>query len=219
MTPSEIKAQYEFFVDDEEVSEDTIYVLMNTALNNMYALRPWDFLKTNDDTDSTVIGTSSYDLPSDFLFPLPVYIGTQQVEPIDRAKRMLYKEAFSRYYIDWKNGKYVLTYSPTTSDTIYFDYIYQPDQITTAYKDTDFETLVPGFKKAFHILLAYEMAKIYYYQDAGSKADSWANEWEVERIKLFNSMEDYDAQLKAVAQNSSIPYVGESKYHNVINID
>ena len=218
MTPNEIKEQFYFFVDDEDVSEDNVYILMNSALNRIYTMRPWEFLKTNVDSNSTAIGTSSYDLPTDFLFPLPIYIGTIEVEPIDRSKRMIFKEAFSRYYIDWKNSKFTLTYEPTTSEVIYFDYIYQPDQLTTSVKDTDLETTIPGYKKAFHTLLAYEMAKLFYYQDAGAKSDSWSTEWEVERVKLYNDMEAYDAQLKASAQNSSIPYVGESDYPNVINV-
>jgi len=86
MTPDQIKEQFYFFVDDEKISEDNVYILMNSALNRIYTMRPWEFLKTNVDTNSTVIGTSSYDLPTDFLFPLPIYIGTTQVESIDRAK-------------------------------------------------------------------------------------------------------------------------------------
>jgi len=202
MTSNELKTFFEFLVDDT-IDSDRFQDIIQIVSRRLWTQRPWEFLKTNTDATTASIGTLTYSLPSDFLLPLPIWVGDTQIYPIARDQRRLFRNSFNRYYLDIKNDNYVFTQSPSKADTIYFDYIYNPTDITLS--DTDIETTVPGFLSAFHPLLAYEAAKTYFYQDTGSKSDSWAVEHEIEYQKLYSQMVEYDHSLKTAAQNSAIP--------------
>lgn len=204
MTGSELLTYFNFLVDDS-IEDDRFEDIIQIASRRLWVQRPWEFLKTNTDATSTAVGTTTYSLPADFLLPLPIWAGDTQVYPIARDQRRLFRNSFNRYYLDLKNSNFILTQSPTSVETIYFDYIYNPSDIEV--DDTDIETTVPGFLSAFHPLLAYEAAKTFFYQDTGSKADSWSREYEAEYQNLYAQMIEYDNALKASAQNSAIPEI------------
>lgn len=215
MTPNELKSLYVSLIDDDNLSQDTVFQFFNVSFNALWIKRPWDISKKSDDTKTTSVGVTSIALPSKFLKPLPIWIGSTQILPIKREDRRLYKDSAFRYYVDWQTSTIKLTYIPTSAETIYWDYIYEPDNaFTVALQDTDLETTIPGFKKAHHPIVAYEAAKLFYYQEVGSKEDNWTTEMEAERVKLYNSMVTWDGELKAAAQDSSIPdliYLGNNR--------
>jgi hypothetical protein len=206
MTPNELKSLYEDLIDDTNLSQSSVFTFFNNSFNAIWIKRPWEIAKKSDDTKTTSVGVTYVALPFKFLKPLPIWIGSTQILPIKREDRRLFKDSAFRYYVDWQTLTIKLTYSPTSAETIYWDYIYEPDNaFTVTLEDTDLETTIPGFKKAFHPLVAYEAAKMFYYQEVGSKNDSWTAEMEVEYQRLYNLMATWDAELKMSAQNTSIP--------------
>lgn len=217
MTPNEIQSLYEDLIDDTNLSQSTVFNFFNNSFNAIWVKRPWEIAKKSDDTKSTAVGVTTVALPTDFLSPLPIYIGDTEILPIKREDRRLFKDSNLRYYVDWQTSTIKLTYSPTSAETIYWDYIYEPaNAFTVALENTDVETTIPGFKKAFHPLVAYEAAKMFYYQEVGSKNDSWTAEMEGEYQRLYQLMATWDANLKSAAQNTSIPTYGASNRSDVI---
>lgn len=216
MTGNELQNLFEFLVDDS-ISDDDFLVIINIAANKLWvSSQQYEFLKTNTDSVSTTPNLTTYNLPNDFLLPLPIWIGDTQIKPINRKDRRLYRNSHFRYYLDLKNNKFVLTYFPTSSEVIYFDYIYQPLAIELS--DDEIGDRISGFKKAFHPILAYEAAKVYYQQDAGSKNDSWDREHQIEYNRLLNAMNDYDHALKIASQDSAIRDINlPSNQPNVID--
>ena len=215
MTGSELKTYFEFLVDDS-IEQDRFEDIIQIASRRIWVSRPWEFLKTSDDTVMATPGKTEYTLPTDFLLPLPIWVGDTHIAPIAREQRRLFRNSYNRYYIDLKNSKYVFTQAPSKTDTIYFDYIYNPTDIQV--DATDIATTVPGFIAAFHPLLAYEAAKTFFYQDTGAKSDSWAGEHEMEYQRLYKELVEYDNALKVSAQNTSMPDIYYPSYNpNVID--
>ena len=211
MTTDELLTCFNFLVDDT-IEDDRFLDIIKIASNRLWTQRPWEFLKTNTDATTASVGTTAYSLPADFLLPLPIWLGDTHVLPIARDQRRMFRNSFNRYYLDIKNSQYVFTQSPFKADTIYFDYIYNPSVL--ALSDVDIETTVPGFKAAFHPLLAYEAAKTFYYQDTGAKSDSWAPEQQAEYNNLYKQMIEYDTALKSAAQDSAIPDIYTPTYNS-----
>lgn len=206
MTPNELKSFYESLIDDTNLSQSSVFTFFTNAFNAIWIKRPWEIAKKSVDTKTTSVGVTSVTLPTDFLAPLPIWIGSTQILPIKREDRRLFKDSMFRYYIDWQSSTIKLTYNPTSSETIYWDYIYKPvNPFTVALADTDIATTVPGFLDTFQPLVAYEAAKMFYYQEVGSKNDNWTQEMEAEYQRLYSLMATWDANLKIGAQNTSIP--------------
>lgn len=217
MTPNELKTFYEELIDDTTLSQSTIFTYFSNALNAIWLKRPWEIAKKTDDTKSTTVGGTTITFPTDFLSPIKMYIGDTEIMPIKKEDRRLFKDSNLRYYTDWANSYFKLTYSPTSAETVYLDYIYEPtDPFTTALQDTDIKTTIPGFIKAFHPLVAYEAAKMFYAQEVGSKNDNWWTEFQLEYDKLYSNMEKWDASLKSNAQNTSIATYGATNRSDVI---
>jgi len=215
MSPNELKTLYETLIDDENLSQDSVFTFFNNSFNAIWVRRPWEIAKKSDDSKMTTVGGTSIALPSKFLKPLPIWIGSTKILPIKREDRRLFKDSAFRYYVDWQTSTIKLTYSPTSAETIYWDYIYEPDNaFTVDLEDTDLETTIPGFKKAFQPLVAYECAKMFYYQEVGSKSDNWTAEMEAEYQRLYNLMVSWDAELKIGSQDTAIPdliYLGSNR--------
>lgn len=206
MTPNTLKTLFESLVDDTNLSQSVVFTFFQNSFNAIWIKRPWEIAKSSDDTKTTSAGVTSIALPTDFLSPLPIWIGSTQILPIKKEDRRLFKDSSFRYYIDWKTRTMKLTYSPTASETIYWDYIYKTNNpFTSALEDTEIEVTAPGFLEAFQPLVAYEAAKMFYYQEVGSKNDNWSAEMEYEYQRLYNLMASWDAGLKTSSQNSSIP--------------
>lgn len=202
MTGQEIKELYEFLVDDSNVSVDNFLTMTRNEIQKL-AINPQQFeiFQTNDDSQTTTSGVPYISLPTDFLQPIDLWIGDQNIKGIARRNRRLFRNSSYRYYIDWKNSRFVLTNNPTNSQIVYIDYIYQPNNVEL---DVDLETTIPGFKKAFHPLLAYNMAETFFYQDTGSKVDSWDREHKTKKEEIMKMFIEWDQMLKITAQNSAI---------------
>jgi len=221
MKPSELQTLYETLIDDTNLSQSSVFTFFQNSLNAIWIRRPWEIAKKSDDTKSTTVGGTTVALPTDFLKPLPIWIGDTQIFPIRREDRRVYKDSFFRYYVDWQNSQIKLTYNPTSAEIIYWDYIYQPENpFTVLLEDTDIGDILIGFPEAFQPLVAYEAAKMFYYQEVGSKSDSWTAEMEMEYQRLYNLMVSWDASLKTSSQDTAVPdlsFTGNNR-SNVIEI-
>lgn len=217
MTPNESFLKFQWLVDDEDVTEDDFYTEMNNAVDRIFIRRPYEFLKKSDDT-KTLSGVN-ITLPTDCLYVVKMWIGDTPFIQISREQRRSLRNASFRFYVDRINNRAVLTTAPTVTSPIYLDYIYRHDLITTTNKSTDLSTLLPGFERAFHPLIAYEAAKKFYFRDGGNKSDSWDREHAKEYNDLLGDMDSFDAQLKFLAQGSSVPESGSPYNSNVIDED
>jgi len=213
MSPNEVKTFFETLVDDDNITDANALVIMNVAKDKLFARRQWEFLKTTD--DSNTASGKTYTLPTSFSEMIELWIDDVRVEGIRPSQRRLFRDAYSRYYIDIPNNNLVLTYIPT-GGTIYMDYIRETDALTLV--DTDIATTIVGFKKSFHALLAYEMAQVYFMQDVGDRRDSWRPEHKGEYNDLLNLMIKHDESLKSTGQSTAIPAVGQPTNHpNVLD--
>jgi len=222
MTPSQLEELFHQLIDDENLPQATFFNFANVSFNSLWIARPWEFAKKSDDTKTTSVGVTTVALPTNFLQPLPIWIGDTEILPIRREDRRLYRDSAFRYYVDTVNSQIKLTYTPTAAETVYFDYVYEVDDVfTVANENTEISTLVPGFRKAFHPIMAYEAAKLFYMQEVGGKSDSWTQEMEMERQKLYALMEYQDSVLKASYQTSAIPdfITNNSNRSNVIDFN
>lgn len=214
MKPSELITIYQELIDDSTLAQSTVLSNFKKAFDVIWLKRSWEIAKTTDDTKT--ISNKEITLPTNFLKPLSIYLDDEELKPIKREDRRLFKDIL-RYYIDWKNRKIVLTGTTDKTSPIYMDYVYKPDNaFTTALIDTDIETTIPGFFDTFQYLLVYEAAKMFYYQEVGSKNDNWSAEMQMEYDRLYSSLCSYDSELKTLAQNSSMPDMTIGYRDNVI---
>lgn len=67
-----------------------------------------------------------------------------------------------------------------------------------------------AWPEQFHLLIAMEMAKIWYAIDQGEKSRSYAPEWQAFYNDLKNSFSDHLAQERLAAIGSATPYEVDS---------
>jgi len=217
MTPNEVKAHFEFLVDDDNVSDANALVMMNVAKDKLFARREWQFLKAMDDSNTTSGSTNeTFAFPTRFSQMVTMWIGETEIVGIRPEQRRLFRNSFKRYYLDIPNQTVQLTYTSESGQVVYMDYLLETADLEL--DDTDISTTILGFKKSFHAVLAYEMAKVFFYQDTGDKGDSWHLQHQAEYQDLFNLMKRHDEALKISAQHSAIPYAGyPTDQENVLN--
>lgn len=199
MTGEQIIDRFRFLVDDDTLSSDDEVAILNVAYDRLMAMRDWHFLEKSDSSNTVALNTAAYSLPSDFLKPLRAWINRSgeetyhELQPVPFRERLKYSGSSRYFYIDAANGNLVLTDTPVSGSdwigaSIVIDYLYQPDQLTTSTS--------PVFNRAFHNILAYEMAYHYYYNDQGEKSRSWDGELKGEYEKMKNQMYAWDDAIK-----------------------
>lgn len=197
MTVQEIREHFQWLVDDDTLEEDRELALMNVAYDEINVERRWVFLLSEDTSATVASGDVTYDLPDDFLFTdkITLYDGNrtyQEFKPVAYRKRLEFKNVSGYYYIDVKNSSVVFLCADDMATyagwTIIHDYGYQPAQ----FAENDDE---PVFNRAFHPIIAYQMAKQYFYNDQGEKNRAWNNEFDVEVRSLKLKMIAWDSQL------------------------
>lgn len=207
MTGQELIDELYAIIDDENtISSTRALLLINTAYDRVCAKRVWHFLDS-EDTSETISATRSYDLASDFLYPRTVKLYDSAsgnfddpLKPVPFRHRHKYEGVKGYYYIDLKNSALKLTWTPEGSDigkTLYIDYAYQPSQLTTATS--------PVFNRAFHMLLAYEAARMFWYSEQDEKDRSWNNELNNEYLIMFGDMVTWDTHLDAGMEPDIVP--------------
>lgn len=206
MTGAEIITYYRELTDDQERGDTILTTFMNASYDRLNMMRDWHYLhKTDNSTHTIVAATTSYAHPSDMLYftKLKLYsasTGYESLLPVSFRHRRKYDKVSGYFYDDAENGAFVLTWSPTSSDagkTLEIDYQYQPALLTTSTS--------PVFNRTFHPIVAYDMAKHYWYNEQDEKARSWTGEMAAEYNQLMSEMKAWDARRNADADPSAQP--------------
>lgn len=196
MDGQEIIDLFEVYVDDS-LAAATELILANQAYDRLNVKRFWNYLYSVDATQTISANTDSYSLPSDFLYPIGVKLldsdgnYSQPYLPIPFKDRRRAQNSGRRYFIDLKNSQMTFTATPDgnlVGQTIEQDYAYQPAALTVATS--------PVFNRAFHPLIAMEMARFFWYNEQDEKDRSWDRELKREYDVMFSEMEKWDGMLE-----------------------
>lgn len=167
-TGQQIITEFEMQVDDTtELSSVEELILLNRIYRKILAHKAWLFLqKPHTATQSTSVDYIA--LPSDFdylapagqysdigetaTYPYVVFVGTdlRKYIVVNYADRRQYDNKDGYCYVDPINNRLVFTKQPTSAETVQFDYIYVPDDITLVTS--------PVIPAKFHDMFAYGMA-------------------------------------------------------------
>jgi len=198
MTAQEIINKFFDLVDDDNTDSDRALELLNTSYDALLTARLWNFLRKEDSSGTFSGSTLAYNNPDDFMYPIKVFRYNTSNDAFNEMKiapmndRMNYHKRSGVVYYDMAQGKLMLTQTPDaqgiSGEKIFQLYQYQPDQLTT-----DDE---PVFNRAFHSILAYEMAKIFWYMDQQEKDRSFNREMQAEYDYLRKAMESWDARIE-----------------------
>lgn len=203
MTGQDIITHFEWLVDDESIDETQLVTLMNEAYDFICASEFWHFLYSTDTTHTITAGDTTYSTPADFLFSHRITLRRSATSneivtctPVPFKDRLQYLGNATKYYVDQKNSQIVFCADPAAYAgwLMYHDYQYQPSQLATGTS--------PVFNRAYHSVIAYDMAKKYYYNDQGEKARSWNSEMEFERERLLRGLRSWDGMNRNHSQPS-----------------
>jgi hypothetical protein len=204
MTGEAIIDYFRWLVDDDTVDSTQELALLNDAYDFLCASQFWFFLRSTDTSQTIASGDTTYALPSDFLFTKVIYLrqsatSTTFVEctPVPYEDRLRHLGDATKYYIDQKNSQVVFCSDPMNYAgwLMYHDYQYQPTQLTTSTS--------PAFNRAFHTLLAFEMAEMYYFNDQGEKQRSWNREMREKRDEKLAGLRAWDGANQVHGQPSA----------------
>ena len=193
--------KFELLIGDS-LDPDFSLQLVNDAKNSIETELQLEITKKLNSSGATVAGqtyTTSESLPSDFLSPLAIRVGTQRVYPIPFEGQIDYRDINGYYWIDLANDVYYLTGTQGSANTIYFFYQRETDDLTVSTS--------PVWPTRFHSLIPYEMARKYFAIDAGEKGRSWLPEMQAFYMELKRQIIDWDSKLKLNGMdNSATPF-------------
>lgn len=198
MTGLEIKTMANSILDDT-IEETLFYQLLNVAKNRVEEMRPWQFLKVVDTTQTASTGDNYLTmktLPTDFRYDYKMFVGDDYTEylPIPFELRKAYKDSAKCYYIDLANSQFAICGTVSTGGTINLYYIKTTPDVA--------EGTSPIWPARFHSLLAYMVAG--YFMMGVDTDDLYArmsteNKMAAKEIK--RSMVMWDAHLKGRTLN------------------
>lgn len=182
----EIINNFETYVDDStELSTSEELTLANKIYRMVLNDRPWSFLKK--DFIGTTSATVPYvTLPDDFKYifanynytdntietvqraaPIVVFIG-DKYEPyrvVNWSDRRQYRNQSNVCYIDPITNRLYFTVQPTSVQSVEFDYIYKPADLTLDTRpvwDSDFDFIIThGMASDDYIIQQFDKAKSY----------------------------------------------------------
>lgn len=205
MTGSELITRFELQVDDStELSSSESLSILNRVYHKVLTDRPWEFLKKAH-TGTTVSGQDYIALPSDFQYlsvnsnytntsgneaRLPVvFVGPNydEYKVVSWSDRRQYRDEDNVCYIDIVNSRLYFAKTPTSAKSVEFDYIYMPDDLTTATS--------PVFPARFHEILVYGMAVDDSVIQQSDKAKSYAGENNQKFMGIMDDMAYWNANL------------------------
>ena len=207
MTGEAIIDHFRWLVDDDTVDSTQELTLLNEAYDFLCASQFWFFLRKTDTSNTIAAGDTTYALPSDFLFTKVIYLRQSassttyvKCEPVRYEDRLHYLGDATKYYIDQANSQVVFCADPSNYAgwLMYHDYQYQPTQLSTATS--------PVFNRAFHTILAYAMAKAYYFNDQGEKQRSWNTEMQDEYDTKLGGLRAWDGANQMHGQPTADPF-------------
>lgn len=205
MTAQDIINRFQFLVDDSTISEETELELVNEAADVLYGSRFWGFLAKEDSSNTIVSGTTEYSAPSDLLTPgADVWAydtGTDVYHPLHltRFKKRYDNRNQDTLYYDRRQGNYVFTKDPDkhSGRTLIITYNYLPTQMAL--------TDSPVFIRTYHKVLAFEMARLYWYNEQDEKNRSWTQEMDTEYQRLLSGLTMWDEQFETTLDGSFMP--------------
>lgn len=195
MNGSEIKTFFENLIDDT-LDSDFTYDLMANAKDQVEAERDWEMLKKKDSDTKTTTGytyANAISLPTDFLLPRKIVIGTLEWKPIPFERQIEFKDYGQRYFIDHANNELHLCGTIAESKTIHNFYIYKTDDIAAATS--------PVWPAKFHKLIAFRMARLV---GAGIDADDLSFRMSPEQERQARVLEDAMISWNSRIQLSSM---------------
>jgi hypothetical protein len=197
MTGQQVIDKFHNYVSDE-LDSDFELQLANDAKNAIETELQLEITKKLNSSGSTTAGqtyATSRALPTDFLMPLTVYVGTQPHTPVPFEHQQFYRDESGRYWIDVANNVYYLSGTQGSAQTIYFYYQYATTDLTTATS--------PVWPTRFHSLIPLEMARIYWQIDQGEKNRAWTGEYQADYLRWKHLLQDWDHKLKLNAIDNS----------------
>lgn len=205
MTGQEIITQFQFLVDSDRLAADQELILLQKAYDRLLAKRVWNFLLVEDETNTIQSGTKTYSLPDDYL--LLDYVKAYDVSENDYRDLTLvsFRDRHDQtgkddvLFLDTKNQNLKFLESPDShsGETLVIGYTYQPDQIET---DTS-----PVFNRAYHDILSYEMARLFWYNTQDEKSRAYTDEMAQEYGALLQEMISWDEQQSWAADKTFMP--------------
>lgn len=196
MTGQDLKDFVENITEDTFSTEEFLWKL-NKAKRKLERKRNWSFLKTLDSTQTSSSGDtylSMKTLPSDFLAPLSLYIGTDTLpyHEIPYTERQNWQNRARTYYVDYVNSQFAIC-SPGTG-TIYLYYNKSTPDLTL--------TTSPVFPTTYHEILAYDVIVDYFLgEDNDDVNDKKALYWKGEYNDMLNDFKNWDALQQSSALN------------------
>lgn len=210
MTLEELREKFIFYADDSSLADSVVNQLINDAYMQICTERFWHILEKESRTLTVTSGTVSYNLPDDFMYPIPEESVTlydsssgnyQTFKVVPFKMRLDYANSSGYVYFDLRQGKLVFTNTIDTQAyagrTIVFTYIYQPEELSA---DDD----EPVFNKAFHNLLALEASKMFWYNDQ-QEDGNFDRKMQIEFNILMKKMIKWDANLDYGTESELVP--------------
>jgi hypothetical protein len=199
MTGSALKTFVDSLTNDS-VGETWFYNALNLAKDSIEGERDWEFVKKLDTTKTHPAGTTStatYALPTDFGRPLRVSVGTDSTyrSLVGLENSRVLRDESGAYFIDWAGETYSFTGTEGTGGTVYMLYARATPDISSSTE--------PVWPDRFHRILGYDVAKQWFYQNAGEREFNWSTEMASEAQALKNAMIVWDERIKTMAANSA----------------
>jgi hypothetical protein len=161
--------------------------------------------------------TTSYTLVADILVPAShiIYVGTDQYTGVPFEHQILKKDDPYHWFVDLANMKFYLTGTQPQAQVITFPYVTTGTDIAA---DNNTVLKWPTFT---HLLIPYQMAKIWFAIDQGDKERSWDDRWSSHFEQLKSALVAWDQQWKLANIGGSTPYGqdGSDYLENRININ
>lgn len=190
----------EFFftiIDDTHDLTHT-YQLLSLAKNKVERMYKPLILQDTDSSQTRAFGDTYLtmkNLPADFRLTISMYVGTRRHRAVPFAKRVRYKDASGRFYIDLKNSQFGITGVGAVSEPIDLTYLIKTPDLTEATAAAGDATIT--WPDEFRPLVAYEAAMIFQSGlDADTTAFRMSERQMTERQALLDSFIDWDADQK-----------------------
>lgn len=180
-TGQQIIEEFRLYVDDSsELSSAEEVSLLNKIYHKVLDHKDWEFLR-KEHTATASITVPYISLPSDFKNiainwqdnwdgepSQVVFLGTKRITLIPFSMRRNYDSNSNFCYIDARQNRLYFCGQPTSADSISFDYIYIPDDLTTITS--------PVFNATHHSVIMHGMVVDFYSIEQTDKARSYYEE-------------------------------------------
>jgi hypothetical protein len=205
-TASEIIADFQLEMDDmSELSSTEELSVLNRVYKKLASLKAWElFKKSFTGTTST---TEDYiALPSDFAYLVQnynftetssneshnpvVFVGTdyKPYKVVSWSDRRQYRNQDNVCFIDIVNGRLYFAKQPASAESVEFDYIYEPADLTLSD--------IPVIPTRFQPILFHAMCIEDFIIQMSDKAKSYKSDHEAKYKSYYEDMCYWDSRLK-----------------------